>query len=87
MNTNITPPVVHLNGSGKTMLVEGYDAAATALEEFIGAWGRIEFNARDYYPSGPEAWSNAREHRDQIAAKIREINDYILAHRIHLHKL
>ena len=84
---NITPPVVHMNGSGLKTLKESYDAAGEKIEDFVEAWGKIEFNARDYYPSGPEAYEAAREHRYKIAHLIAEVQEYITDHRIHLYNL
>lgn len=84
MNTPL--PTIHLNGTGKKTLCEGYDAADDALHDFIEAWERIEFNARDYYVQGSEAWTAARDARMAINAKIREIREYLIQHRAHLHQ-
>lgn len=78
-------PLIHMNGTGKKTLFEDYDTAADKLHDFIESWGKMEFNARDYYPHGPEAWTQARDARDAINAKIREIREYIDAHREHLY--
>ena len=78
-------PLVHMNGTGIKTLTEDYDAAGEKLRDFIDTWGEMEFNARDYYPHGPEAWTKARDARDAINAKIREIKQYIDAHREHLY--
>ena len=83
MNTPL--PTIHLNGTSRQTLAQGYDAADDALYEFINAFGAIEFNARDYYVQGPEAWSAARDARDEINRKIRDIKQYIDAHRELLH--
>lgn len=78
-------PLIHLNGTGIETLQEGYAEAADRLRDFIKRWGRIEFNARDYYPNGPDAWPKAIEAREAISAKIAEIEDYIDLHREHLY--
>ncbi len=52
-------PTLHLNGTGKKMLTEGYRQAYEALREAEKAMSGIEFNARDYYVQGPEAWTEA----------------------------
>lgn len=88
MKTNKTlppMPLIHLNGTGKKMLCEGYDQAAEKLQDFIDAWRSVEFNARDYYPHGTEAWRQACDARDAINAKICAIIGYIGMHREHLH--
>jgi hypothetical protein len=85
MTTELTLPLVHMNGTGKATLCDDYDAASEALRDFIDAWGKMEFNSRDYYPLGPDAWGKARDARDEINRKIRDIDEYIDAHRAHLH--
>jgi hypothetical protein len=74
-----------MNGTGIKTLTEDYDNASDKLRDFVDTWERMEFNARDYYPHGPEAWTKARDARDAINAKIREIKQYIDAHREHLY--
>ena len=83
--TDLTLPLIHLNGTGRVTLCEGYDNSADALITFRDAFGKIEFNSRDYYPLGDDAWGKARDARDEINRKIREINEYITAHRAHLY--
>jgi hypothetical protein len=53
---NITLPLIHLNGTSRNNLIDGYDKAAYALSDFENAFDAIEFNARDYYPKGPDAF-------------------------------
>ncbi len=79
----ITLPTIHMNGTGIATLVETYEAAAHALDDFIGAWGQTEFNARDYYPQEPEAWNRAVAQREAMSARIREVRDYLAKHREH----
>jgi hypothetical protein len=81
----ITLPTIHNNGTGRQMLTEGYDNAADKLQDFIEAWGKVEFNARDYYVQGPDAWVKALEEREAMSAKIREVRDYITEIRQHLY--
>lgn len=80
---NITLPVIHSNGTSRQSLQDNYSDAAFALEDFISAWGDIEFNARDYYVVDG-AWSKALEERETINARIREIRNYIETIRDHL---
>ena len=81
----MTLPLIHLNGTGKQTLAEGYDNAARKLREFINAWEGVEFNARDYYPQGPEAWTEAIAQREAMNAKICEVLEYITDHREVVH--
>ena len=78
-------PTVHSNGTGFKTLKECYDKADDALFDFIAAWEGIEFNARDYYVSGPEAWTKAIEQRQEMSSIIRAVREYIIAHQIHIH--
>jgi hypothetical protein len=81
--TAITLPTIHMNGTGIKTLVETYGEAADALQDFIERWGQTEFNSRDYYPQGPEAWNRAVVEREAINAKIRDVRDYLAKHREH----
>ena len=83
--SDITLPIIHRNGTSRADLQKCYDAADDALFEFIRAWESMEFNARDYYPQGPESWIMALTARQNINLKIREIRDYITKHREHLY--
>lgn len=84
-NTPKVLPTLHSNGTSQKMLADGYDLAADKLYDFAKAWGAIEFNARDYYVQGPDAWTAALEEREAVNAKIREIKNYLDGMREHLH--
>jgi hypothetical protein len=79
---NITPPIIHLNGTRAFDLLHDYAAADDAFFKFVEAWGQIGFNARDYYPKGPEHFVAARDHREEISRRIAEIREYLTAHLI-----
>lgn len=57
----MTFPVIHLNGTSPETLLEGYRDAYAAIGDAIRAIGKIEFDARDYYPAGMETWNAARD--------------------------
>ena len=82
--TNLTLPTLHMNGTGFDMLFSGYDQAEDKLNELTDAFGNIEFNARDYYVQGPDAYTKAREERQAIYAKLKDIKHYLAAHLISL---
>ena len=84
MPQTLTTPTVHMNGSGFDSLWDGYDAADDKIIELRDAFGKIEFNARDYYPQGPDAWNKAVDERQAINQKIRDIKNYLDEHRIAL---
>ena len=81
---HITLPTVHMGGTSRKDLQEGYSNAALELENFIEAWGRIEFNARDYYVVDG-AWTKARDERDAMNAKLRDVRNYLQAIQEHLY--
>ena len=73
-------PTVHMNGTSHKMLTQDYEDAYFAFKTFIKAFGHIEFNARDYYPQGPDAWTEAVEARMEINQKIQSIVKYVEDH-------
>lgn len=82
--SDLTLPTIHLNGTSRTMLTKGYQAAYAAVQDAIRAFHEIEFNARDYYVQPVGAWPQARTERDCAAAHLRQVRDYLEAHLIHL---
>lgn len=78
-------PTIHLNGTGRKALAKDYDEAAEKLQDFLTAWRKIEFHSRDYYVDGTEAWPRALEQRQQIHGDIIGVEEYLDAHRAHLH--
>ena len=73
-------PTVHLGGTSHKMLTQDYEDAYFAFKTFTKAFGHIEFNARDYFVQGPEAWITAVEARMEINQKIRDIVKYVEDH-------
>lgn len=64
----LTGPRIHLNGSSRNSLFEGYERAGALLQEAIVALGETSPNARDYYPLGPGAYQRAvGEHAHRVA--------------------
>ena len=70
-------PTIHLNGTGKKMLLEGYENAYHAILEAENALGKVEFNARDYYPQGDGAWSEAIKEMDERFTSLAKIKKEI----------
>lgn len=64
-------PLVHLNGSSKSDLAEGYHRAGTAIQAALEALQAASPNARDYYPQGPDAFSAARREHDARCESLR----------------
>ena len=72
-----TIPTLHLNGTSKTDLRDGYAAAYNAIEKAIDALAKAELNGRDFYPQGPDAYYQARKERDEAFEKLRAAHDYV----------
>jgi len=71
-----TVPTLHLNGTSKTDLRDGYLAAHEAIDAAIEALASAELNGRDFYPQGPGAYSQARSERDAAFAQLRQAHQY-----------
>ena len=82
--TPLPLPTVHLGGTSLKMLTQGYEDAYFALQTFAKAFGYVEFNARDYYVQGPDAWMAAVDARMDINLKIQDIVKYVEKHMEHL---
>lgn len=52
-------PTIHLNGTPRQMLEDGYLAAYSSVLKAMADFAKIELNARDYYPQGGEAFPEA----------------------------
>lgn len=54
--TTAMKPTIHLNGTSKGALLEGYCSAADAVRTAITSINEdASPNGRDYYPQGPDA--------------------------------
>lgn len=73
-------PTVHLGGTSHKKLTQDYEDAYYALKTFTKAFGHIEFNGRDYYQQGPEAWTAAADARIEMNEKIRDLVKYVEDH-------
>jgi hypothetical protein len=82
--TDLTLPSIHLNGTGRRMLTEDYTTAYYALQTAIRAFQSIEFNARDYYPQGADAFYQARSQRDIQLQHLSGVQHYLETHLMHL---
>ena len=76
--SNVRTPTIHLNGTGASPLQNGYEAAYRALTDAINAVNEASPNARDYYPQGAQAYSQAvKEHSRRLAA-LAQVRDELL---------
>jgi hypothetical protein len=77
--TDIQLPLVHLNGTRASDLIDANLKAANAIREAISAIQRAYPNARDYYPLGNDASARAmREHESRIA-RLNEVRAELMA--------
>ena len=75
MTSAIATPTVHLNGTSKAELLQGYLEAITALREASNKIGRAGPNARDYYVQGNDAFTKARDQHVARLTKLAEVQD------------
>lgn len=80
-------PVLHPNGTSAESLAAGYEAARDkvriairALAEATDAFQAIEFNLRDYYPDGQEAFDAARAKRVEARGNLDSVEGYLVEH-------
>lgn len=67
---SLAVPTVHLNGTSRAALVDGYSKAYAALKAARDALAATAPNGRDYYPQGPDA---IREATKQHAARMKRL--------------
>jgi len=67
-----TIPTIHLNGTSKADLLEGYLDVLTALREASDALRKAAPNGRDYYVQGPDAYTAAATDH---TARLRKLED------------
>lgn len=64
-----TVPTIHLNGTNRAQLLEGYMKAYDALQEAYRCLKETAPNGRDYYVQGFGAFDRAAdEHLDRVRA-------------------
>lgn len=66
-------PSIHLNGTSKQALLEGYLEAASAVFSAAEALSEAAPNARDYYPQGDNAFKQAQEEHNARLAKLNSV--------------
>jgi len=76
-DTKITVPVVHLNGSGRSALMEQYHRAYMAIQEAIASLQDSMPHGRDYYPLGPDAHHQAYMEQQARIQALRAVQDEI----------
>ena len=67
-------PTIHMNGTSKKDLLEGYCKIMHALHETLARMQEYSPNARDYYVQSPTAYAAAR---DQYQRQFKAINEVL----------
>lgn len=76
-------PTIHLNGSGRALLTQGYSNALRTAQAARSALAEVECHPRDYYVDpDPKAYETARFVRDQHLAHLDALIRYCEAHLI-----
>jgi hypothetical protein len=79
---NPTLPIIHLNGTSRSALYEGYEKAYGDLYNAVESLKAVEFNSRDYYPK-EGSWETALHEREAVFNKLSECLSYLYAHVDH----
>lgn len=66
-------PCIHLNGSSKDSLVDGYCTTIVSINRAIELLIDCSPNARDYYPLGDDAFKKATEQHKARIQKLRDV--------------
>lgn len=66
-------PTIHLNGTSREALHEGYIAAGQAVRQAILALAEAAPHERDYYPQGDDAYKRAMAEHNARAVKLGSV--------------
>ena len=66
-------PRIHLRGTSKAVLSDDYITACDKLRQALEALKTAAPNARDYYPIGPDAFTDASREQGERYQKIRDV--------------
>lgn len=80
---NITLPTIHLNGTGAKTIFDENLEAMHAICDALAVIEKMEFNARDYYPQGPEAYTAARAERNTHVEALRQAKEHFMQVAMH----
>ena len=68
-------PTIHLNGTGATTLIAGYEDALAAMRVAIEKMADAGPNARDYYVQNLAAFTQARQEHQARLTALRQVQD------------
>lgn len=66
-------PTIHTGGTGARQLLDGYKITMTALRQAETILAENGPNARDYYPQGETAYSQARDEHGSRVERLKAI--------------
>jgi hypothetical protein len=66
-------PTIHLNGTSKAALLDGYLDAVSAVFAATEALSEAAPNARDYYPQGDDAFKQAQDEHNARMMKLNSV--------------
>jgi hypothetical protein len=78
--SSLSLPSCGLNGTNKNALFEDYSQTRALLRHSIKVITGMEFNARDYYVSGSDAFTMANIQRQMVFDNLKLVEAYLLAH-------
>lgn len=79
-------PTIHLNGTGKTTLLDELKVAHGAVTAAVDALRQVTVHGRDYYPQGPDAYKQARHEMDERLRSMNDIAVELQAMYLHLQR-
>ena len=68
-------PTIHLNGTSRQELLDGYVVALSAVCDALIAVGKSYPNGRDYYVQGPDATHKAMEEHRSRLERLKSVRD------------
>ncbi len=77
-------PTIHMNGTSKGRLLDGYTEAALAIRHAMDKLAETAPNGRDYYPQGPDAIGKATNEHSERMAKLRSLLADMSALAVHV---
>lgn len=79
IGATLAKPTIHLNGTGREALSEGYASAYRAVNAAIDALPEAAPNARDYYVQGSDAIRVATAEHCARVARLQAVRDELYA--------
>jgi hypothetical protein len=81
---NLTLPTVHLNGTSRQALLDGYTHALAAIQAAQQALQQAAPNGRDYYPQGNHTINRATEEHVDRLRRLESIQRELNALALHV---